>query len=553
MSTAVLLRVSSEEQRERQTIATQREFIARWCAKEQIVPVEWYADDGVSGTIPLDQRPAGAKLLRDARDGKFRTLLIYKLDRLGRDALVILLALDALDKCGIEVRSLTEYLDLKSPHGRFMAVVQSGAAGYERDSIVQRAFEGQERIARSGEWPGGIPPYGYRVHTTRQSRRLVPSEEPTPEAEISEADVVRLIYHLCVNDRRSCMAISDELNRRGVPTTFAREELRHRRNRNGGEPSYRWSAASIRNLIADTVYKGIHRYGKRRGRNGSTIGLDRGIVERPAPALVDEATWETAQQRLHANRLYSSRNSKRQYLLRGLIRCGECGISYVGCPGKSTAVYARYYYACNAATRRDRGPYGARGEYCPSRRVPAEELEAAIWADIEEFRRNPGPVIAQLARQLAERGDETAGILAEQRRVATSQARVAGERDSILTLYRKGRIEETALDRQLDALAHEERVFKERAGELADRLHAAQALAEQLRSAETLLCSLNARPASEMSWAERRHLVELLVAWVRVDTRTDATGHKRPEVHIAYRFAAQRTGRDGRIDTCAVS
>ena len=74
MSTAVLLRVSSEEQRERQTIATQREFIARWCAKEQIVPVEWYADDGVSGTIPLDQRPAGAKLLRVARDGKFRTL-----------------------------------------------------------------------------------------------------------------------------------------------------------------------------------------------------------------------------------------------------------------------------------------------------------------------------------------------------------------------------------------------------------------------------------------------------------------------------------------------
>jgi site-specific DNA recombinase len=382
-ATAVYLRVSSEEQRERQTIATQREFIARWCAKEQVSPSEWYADDGISGTIPVEQRPSSQRLFRDARDGKFRTLLIYKLDRLGRDALVILQALDALSKYGVEVRSLTEHLDLKTPHGRFMAVIQSGAAGYERDSIVQRTFEGQERVARSGAWAGGVPPYGYRVAATRQSRHLVPSDEPIAGVALSEADVIRLMYRLCVEDRLSCIKIAEELNRRGVPTVAYREELRHRKNRYGQEPTFRWSSSRVRNILVETVYKGLHRYGKRRGRAGSTIGLDRGIIERPAPALVDDATWEAAQGRLRDNRRFSARNSKHHYLLRGLMRCGLCGLTYVGRTGKVKGGYQRHYYSCAGSMSRERGPYGVRGEKCPSKTLPAEAMEQAIWADIE--------------------------------------------------------------------------------------------------------------------------------------------------------------------------
>src|SRR5579862_8395648 len=85
MSVALYLRVSTEEQRERQSIATQREFAERFCALHQLRVSAVYADDGVSGTLPLHLRPAGARILPDARLHRFDQLLVYRLDPLGRD------------------------------------------------------------------------------------------------------------------------------------------------------------------------------------------------------------------------------------------------------------------------------------------------------------------------------------------------------------------------------------------------------------------------------------------------------------------------------------
>ena len=63
MVVAVYVRVSTEEQRERQSIVTQREFGFRYCDLHQLPVFETYADDGVSGTIPLELRPAESACL----------------------------------------------------------------------------------------------------------------------------------------------------------------------------------------------------------------------------------------------------------------------------------------------------------------------------------------------------------------------------------------------------------------------------------------------------------------------------------------------------------
>src|SRR5215218_6841983 len=81
---ALYLRVSSEEQRDRETIEIQREFLEQYCRLYRLEIVDVYADDGVSGTIPLHERPEGRRLLEDAKEGKFSTVLVYRLDRLGR-------------------------------------------------------------------------------------------------------------------------------------------------------------------------------------------------------------------------------------------------------------------------------------------------------------------------------------------------------------------------------------------------------------------------------------------------------------------------------------
>jgi site-specific DNA recombinase len=63
---ALYLRTSSKEQREAGTIQTQREYLESYARLNRLEVVDSYADDGISGTIPLDEHPAGHRLLQDA-------------------------------------------------------------------------------------------------------------------------------------------------------------------------------------------------------------------------------------------------------------------------------------------------------------------------------------------------------------------------------------------------------------------------------------------------------------------------------------------------------
>lgn len=154
MAVAIYVRVSTEEQRERQSILTQREFADRFCALHSPAVYRVYADDGVSGTVPLERRPEGGQILNDARQGKFNQLLIYRLDRLGRDTRLILNGVDGLEKLGVRVRSMTEEFDTGSATGRLMLTLLSGFASHERDVIRERSVAGTMRLAEAGAWLG---------------------------------------------------------------------------------------------------------------------------------------------------------------------------------------------------------------------------------------------------------------------------------------------------------------------------------------------------------------------------------------------------------------
>ena len=79
---ALCLRVSSEEQRDRETIEIQRDFLAQYCELYNLEVTDVYADDGVSGTTPLHERPEGRRLLEDAKEVKFQMLLVFRLESL---------------------------------------------------------------------------------------------------------------------------------------------------------------------------------------------------------------------------------------------------------------------------------------------------------------------------------------------------------------------------------------------------------------------------------------------------------------------------------------
>src|SRR6266700_2174448 len=180
MAVGVYIRVSTEEQRERQSIVTQREFGTRYCDLHQLPIHETYADDGVSGTIPLELRPGGIRLLQDARNHKFDQLLVFKLDRLGRDTRLILNAVAELEKYGVRVRSMTEEFDTGTSTGRLMLTMLSGFASHEREVIRERSVAGVRRLAEAGAWLGGVVPYGYRKEGEKGQARIVISEGPIP-------------------------------------------------------------------------------------------------------------------------------------------------------------------------------------------------------------------------------------------------------------------------------------------------------------------------------------------------------------------------------------
>jgi site-specific DNA recombinase len=78
MRVATYERVSSDEQRDRNTIAMQRTALDRTLE----VHPDWklvarYIDDGVSGTVPFAERPDGGRLMRDADLGLFDVVLVY--------------------------------------------------------------------------------------------------------------------------------------------------------------------------------------------------------------------------------------------------------------------------------------------------------------------------------------------------------------------------------------------------------------------------------------------------------------------------------------------
>jgi putative DNA-invertase from lambdoid prophage Rac len=110
----------------------------------------WFADEGVSGKTHTSQRPQFKALLGQIRDGE--TLVVAKLDRLGRDAQDVGTTIKALAERKIEVIVLQlGKLDLASPAGKLMLNVLAAVAEMERDLLVERTQSGLARAKSEGK------------------------------------------------------------------------------------------------------------------------------------------------------------------------------------------------------------------------------------------------------------------------------------------------------------------------------------------------------------------------------------------------------------------
>jgi len=157
------MRVSSEDQADRGTIDAQRDFLRQFASLYQLPVTDEYADDGVTGTLPLGERPEGRRLLQDAEAGRFGCVLVYRLTRLGRSLKALIEAHDILSRFGVTIRSATEPFDTSTPIGTFLFQLLGSLAQLDRAQVLEQLTRGRDRVARKGKWTEGPVPFGDMV------------------------------------------------------------------------------------------------------------------------------------------------------------------------------------------------------------------------------------------------------------------------------------------------------------------------------------------------------------------------------------------------------
>jgi site-specific DNA recombinase len=140
MIAAVYLRLAVTGEHRNQLVEAQLHEVQRYCQLHGIDVVGSYLDEGVSGLVPLEKRPSGARLLRDAERGQFDTVLVYHLDRLGRGVTVCWSAVQRLISLGVTVRSVTESFATSDAEVDLVSAMAGAlAAGERRTARGRRA------------------------------------------------------------------------------------------------------------------------------------------------------------------------------------------------------------------------------------------------------------------------------------------------------------------------------------------------------------------------------------------------------------------------------
>lgn len=495
MRAAVYVRVSTEDQaRHGYSLAEQRSACEAQAREAGAGSVVVFADEGISGEVL--ERP-GLTALRDAvRAGQIDVVYVRDADRLSRRVAHQLLLAEEFERAGVRVEFLdSNYQD--TPEGRLFFTIRSSIAEYEKEKIRDRTMRGKRQKARQGLIPDVFNVYGYRLH----------SESGQVEIDQAEAEIVREIFNRFVSEDLGMNGIARLLNERGVPTRSGRGQ---------------WSKTVIRQMLRQHAYVGIWYYGKRDCR-GVRVAVQRGEKRRPksrgqeewipipVPAIVDVATWERAQERLEVARRLWAGQARGQYLLSGIIECGECGAPMGGRKQKLFGQKVQGY-SCF------RNIQGVKHVGCrPFKFVRAGPLEAAVWETIRAWLDDPDALVQAVMGETS--GTASLSLQDELTQIEKNLAQVGRGRENILTVLAEGRTGiSDAARAKLDDLARREARLLHRKREIETAMSAVSR--SRTAAAEIRRVALEvARDLDNLDFAARRALVRSLIRRIVVSGR----------------------------------
>lgn len=296
------LRYSSSNQSE-QSIEGQRRVCSEFAERNGYEIIKEYADRALTGKT--DNRPDFLKMISEAKNGVFKYIIVYKLDRFSRNKYDSVIYKHKLKEYGVKVVSATEQIS-DSIEGKVMESLLEAINEMYSDELSQKVRRGINETLLKKQFCGGYVPFGYNV----EDKRLVINDE--------QAEAVRYIFTEYAHGTPQ-KNIVEQLNARGIKT------------QSGGT----FRKSSVNKIITNRKYI------------GEFVRKDGTTIENYCEPIIERCVFEQAQKRLETNkRTAGARTAKINYLLSGKVYCGLCGAMMDGVSGTSQNGATHYYYVC---------------------------------------------------------------------------------------------------------------------------------------------------------------------------------------------------------------
>ncbi len=454
---AIYARVSTAQQEHERTVMSQVAALEEAAQAMGLVVASThrYIDDGVSGSR-LD-RP-GLDALRDAAaDGLIDLVLVYAPDRLAREVCPSA----CLDRGAGAAGCAGAFRRAPDRGPRRGSVARADARsdrGYERAKIVERTRRGKQHKLRMGQLLpySTMAPYGYAIVRGSDGRRMVVIDE-------AEAVHVRAMYAWVLDEGLSARGVAKRLNREGVPPRRATL----------------WTQGTIFHILTNPAYVGRATYNRRissqpqRPRHPGTYRQHVKSSSRwrpqaewlsvPIPAMVAPAMQEAVRVALRKHKRWSPRNVRHEYLLRGLVVCGELWLADGGAhQSRRTSPHEYFYYGCRHHDPVETG----RTARCTARRVRRDEFDGVVWEAVRSWNQTPQMLEQEVAAwRVSDVGAAHIALIARAWRV--SSVRSPGRSSGCSTRYQQGALSVEELRGRRERLEEARTAAHARAEELA--------------------------------------------------------------------------------------
>ena len=346
MKIAAYCRVSTDKADQLNSLEAQKEFFSEYTKRTGDTLVRLYADEGISGT-KIKNRKEFLRMMADAEHGLFDMVVVKDISRFARNTVDLLQNVRKLKSLGIETQFLTANMTSMG-NSEFVLTIFGALAQEESANTSKRVKFGKKMNAEKGRVPNFV--YGYDK-TIGDYFNLTINEE--------EAKVIRQIYKWYTEEGFGGAAIANKLNEKGIKT---------KRN-------CKWSQNATCRILSNELYTGKIINGKQEvsdfltGQRKEKDETEWIVVERPELRIIDDETFEKAQEILRSRHDAFNMTRERQsnkHLFSTLIKCKECGWSFRRSVRKYKNTYIRW--VCS-------GHNGKGADSCPNAvTIDEEEL-----------------------------------------------------------------------------------------------------------------------------------------------------------------------------------